>query len=678
MARPAKIENTRTEAPDLPKGGEDLARSVADHCIREESKNQWRWLRYLLATVYLDNYRSFGNVDPLSPRLEFNVTYKNGKMPVQLGDLLSHVNRVAGAMGAVDRLPSVIQEADTLQTIRDRSIAQILLNAVVSPAEVRATSQLFDEHLVTLGCCAMATSVVDDPVLGLTAQLEVVHPREIFPFPSLAWDSTKARGIVRQRLVPLSFLESRILKRKMTDEEWDKCEGVIKNIGEEPREQSSDLPGPYGGGANVPKAFTSVPAPNTYRAVKIREVWLDGPRGTCIRYVCTSGRAVFVNEFYDDAPVYKPIHKATFFGNLSWYGAGLYDMLFSAIRENEKLVEDLIQNVREMDIFPVTVLPHGVLNERQVFKDDGRKGMKIVTAQKEPSYMGGDDIRPTVIPHTNAGEVAGRVSSFIRQIIDSQVPVQDILRNKGRVDSASGLQFLDEQSSQATNSAVRSVVSCWGGIYQYIGARAAQMAVMSAKSIPLSSVTIDMAGAVIDWEKGTLSFQGGVNPFPDVTRLTFTVKSASTRSRALRKQEALELYDRKLMTREDFILLNLKEGLDFAIEDSQYRAAYETVVRNLLSIYGDGMTPGEAWVTRNTEMPAFQLKQVNAFLASIAVRRASPAVVNELQKYRETLEGFLGQVLPEGLPDPYGNPLMGSGGGGTLLGQGSRLSLAAS
>jgi hypothetical protein len=225
---------------------------------------------------------------------------------------------------------------------------------------------------------------------------------------------------------------------------------------------------------------------------------------------------------------------------------------------------------------------------------------------------------------------------------------------------------------------VRSVVSCWGGIYQYIGARAAQMAVMSAKSIPLSSVTIDMAGAVIDWEKGTLSFQGGVNPFPDVTRLTFTVKSASTRSRALRKQEALELYDRKLMTREDFILLNLKEGLDFAIEDSQYRAAYETVVRNLLSIYGDGMTPGEAWVTRNTEMPAFQLKQVNAFLASIAVRRASPAVVNELQKYRETLEGFLGQVLPEGLPDPYGNPLMGSGGGGTLLGQGSRLSLAAS
>ena len=101
-----------------------------------------------------------------------------------------------------------------------------------------------------------------------------------------------------------------------------------------------------------------------YSLVRIRELWLTGHRNTVTRYVVTSGDYVIVDEDYADVEVYCPIGIARFIETGSFYGAGLFDLLFSISREMEKLLKSLFNNIRDMDQYGILVLPQGQFNER--------------------------------------------------------------------------------------------------------------------------------------------------------------------------------------------------------------------------------------------------------------------------------------------------------------------------
>ena len=94
-----------------------------------------------------------------------------------------------------------------MSSIRQRSIAQIMLDQVVSDHQLQRVVPQFNHIFALLGSCGITGHMVNHPTIGMTADLEVVHPMELFPFPSLTADYTKQRGLLRQRVVSMDFLK---------------------------------------------------------------------------------------------------------------------------------------------------------------------------------------------------------------------------------------------------------------------------------------------------------------------------------------------------------------------------------------------------------------------------------------------------------------------------------------
>jgi len=99
-------------------------------------------------------------------------------------------------------------------------------------------------------------------------------------------------------------------------------------------------------------------------------------------------------------------------------------------------------------------------------------------------------------------------------------------------------------------------------------------------------------------------------------------------------------------------LFALKEGLDFAVWMDEDQAAYEQVVQNILTLYGNGAEAGQVIITPHTSRPEFQLRVLNGFMSSPLMARATPEVIDEFKKYREALIQFMGASLPAMVPNP--------------------------
>jgi hypothetical protein len=254
-----------------------------------------------------------------------------------------------------------------------------------------------------------------------------------------------------------------------------------------------------------------------------------------------------------------------------------------------------------------------------------------------------------ITPH-NAGDVPGKVAQFAKAIADSISPVQDLLAEKGRVDSASGLQFLDEQISKAMTNPTSGVQMAFGTMYKSLVAKASREMLMSDRALPVNKLTLDLAGAVIDPEEGTVNFKK--NPIPNFSQLSFTVRDTSPRSETVRKQEMMGLLQAGLTDPEGVKLFAMKEGIDLAVWMDEEKSAYECVIRNILLLYGDGQQTQQIVLTPHTARPDLQLRVLSAFMSNPIMAVASPGVQDAFKAYRESLISFMGQSLPAMVPNP--------------------------
>jgi hypothetical protein len=82
------------------------------------------------------------------------------------------------------------------------------------------------------------------------------------------------------------------------------------------------------------------------------------------------------------------------------------------------------------------------------------------------------------------------------------------------------------------------------------------------------------------------------------------------------------------------------------------KAAYEVVVRNILTLYGSGEQPQQIIITPHTSRPDVQLRVLSAFMSGPAMGVAAPEVQDSFKSYREALISFMGQTLPSMVPNP--------------------------
>lgn len=646
------------DIPTLPKDPVTLCRVLDQHVIREERKLFVKKVRWDLARAYADGARMFkftsGGAFPKGLGA-FHFT-DEGKMPLAVSDLLTIANKVHGALQGMDMRPTAVRDTMALGGIRERAVAQIIANATISNEQVKIAMSQFAWIFAWLGSCGLQGHTGDFPTIGLRSELEVVEPIEIFPFPSLERDRTKQRGLIRQRMFPLTALEEDLGPRIRRN--LDKMSGHIftRRVGEETEVDPTRAV--LGNTRRISPRPPGIPADDgkadSYKMALVRELYIEGPDQTCSRFFSCIGNYPLQDETYDFVQTFCPLHYARFYETGGFRGAGLFDILWSQVRQFEQLVEDLVNNVKDNDAYPIVIMPSGVINERTTQRDDGKK-MRYVSVDMEPSFGGKGDFRPiTVAPH-NAGDTPGKVATFLKDVIRDNSPVRDILREKGRVDSLSGLQFLQEQEQRATNTPVANLAQVLGSVYKYCVSQTTAHLAVSPRPLPLSDITLELAGVSINAEEGTVSFNN--NPLPDLSRVSFVPRERSLKSTAILKQEIVEMARLKMeMGAPDWDGLLLKifrEGVEFAVEAEAERNAFDSVQINLLIIFNDGLTPGQIVITPHTERPDFQLRVVEGFMASRTVQVASPSVVNALIDYRSALLFMMQNVLPESVPDPF-------------------------
>mgnify|MGYP003657814229 FL=1 len=340
----------------LPKNPTDLARIIDEHADREESRLSYRRTTWLLAWHYLAGARRFDVFDPSSGAISPHYLDEEGNMEFQSQELLSAIDRVSARLASFDLRPKIVRKGISLNSIRERSIGQILMDHVVPNDQLDKIKTQFAHIFTSLGSCGIAGHVTNSKTIGLTSDLEVIHPRELFPFPSLGADYTKARGLMRQRTVPLEFLEEQFNKKFKKN--LKKMEWWEQTIGE----TDEDADGGGGESGKDVKYWTDTkqsgvtPQKNKNSLVKIRELWIMGVGDTVSRYTVTSGEQVLHDEEYEDEEVYCPIGFARFIENGTFHGAGLFDLLFSLSREMERLLKSLFNNVKDVDKYGVLVM----------------------------------------------------------------------------------------------------------------------------------------------------------------------------------------------------------------------------------------------------------------------------------------------------------------------------------
>lgn len=636
--------------------GHVVAQMIDQHCIREFRRNGYRFTMWKIAWAYLNGARRFDRLDTNNVRVDSFQLDEEGNLMFQAQEMMAAIERSAGRLSSTDLRPNVLRTGLSLGGIRDRSVGQLILDNTISDEQVERVKTDFCYILTALGCCGIEGHVENSHGLGLCADLEVIHPMEMLPFPGTGFDMTKRRGFVRQRLVPVNRLYDRYGKQFIRARE-DKMRWWSRMIGE-PLDNREEGIGEYGtttgdvrwqtayaaGGGGLSASADSMQS----SVAQFRETYLLNADNTVERYIATCGHAVIedTKDRLEGQYIPCPIGWARFFNTGTFYGAGVFDLLYGYVRQFELLTQWLFNNTRDTDRYGFMVMPQGSFNDRSALREVG-KGLRVLQYDPDPVM---EQFKPFAVQPYNAGEMPGRTAAFAKQLIQDLNPERDLIKEKGRVDSASGLQFLDEQINTSVATSRQMVVRAFGDVYRSVCAQATGQIVRAPSPIQLSRLDLNLAGVIINPEDNSVSFPA--NPLPDIKRLTFTVRETSPRSAVGRKQEALQLLQLGVSDPDAFKIFALKEGLDFALWMDEEQAAYESVVRNCLLLYGDGQTPGEIIITPHTSRADFQLRILNGFMSSPVMAVASSDVQDAFRKYRLTLMTWQSAVLPPGVPVP--------------------------
>lgn len=635
----------------LPKRDEDLAAVVNNHCARYSGYMRARWTKWLLAQLYLQGYRVFTAYDANNIVIETAETHASGDFPLKLSGFVDTINKTQGLLSSLDLRPRAVRQGLSLAAIRERAMSQVIADSIFDIDQLNRIAPSFAFYFGLFGSCGLCGHLENSPRVGPTVDIEVVHPREVIPFPDPGTDYTKIRGRIRERFVPIEDLRetygSAFITRNMSNlHTYSRTLGTTVD--------SAQHAPFFSGTPGDNSVLTGNPEATIHTVARLREIYIIGERNTLLEYAAVCGTTVLHRRRMDREQAYCPLSWARFIDVGSFHGAGLFDVLFSQIREFEKLFESLINNIRNADRYPLVILPHGTINERTTMRDTGH-GLRYTYVNPEAKFDGSPPIRPVVVSPVDSGDLPGRTAAYLKQVIDESSPIRDLIREKGRIDSLPALQFLAEQDAKPTAMALSSMAMAFGDLFRYGVSAAISKLTTTAQPLPINRLDLDLLGAVIDFENSTVSLDQ--NLIPDVSRVSFEIRR-NPQSEALLKQEiqSIASLQATLTGRGDwttFMLTVLKHGIDLPWWMEDYKAAYRTVTMNILTIVNNGRDPGLVFLTPNTEMPEVQLKVLSAVMASPETRLMHPRVIDALQDYREQLTAMVGGVLPPNVPDPF-------------------------
>lgn len=633
----------------LPDDREKRARLIDQHIQREEVHAAlWR-MRTLLATHYFRGIRHFTTLDHRQGKVEWDFVDKNGNYEYPDESLLFEIQTIMGQLGSADLRPLAERTGRSLAAVRETGMAQVLADGVVSPAVIEPHRAEMNFIFTAFGMVGLNVTLDDHPAMGFGADVEVVHPTELLPFPAAGNNYLNVSGVIRRRMVSRERLKE-VFGARVANAAFKKGSGAkIYRVflGEAIDIESHRGPGDN---LNITGRLTNTvgqgPTGGATDLVEVAETWLGGPRNTAKSYTITSGGYEFAHWDFTDREVYRPLNYARFYENGSFYGAGHFHVRFGQHRRAERLENHIAKNIYEQDRNPVLVIPRGQYDERTAMQDLVPGGIKILKYM--PDLMGTEgDFRPFTFSPVNTGDSPIRAAAYFGEQGARLNPVGQLAQEKGRIDSAVALNALDESLRRPMTVASQAIERLFGNIYRSAVQQAIAMLLDTGRRLPVENLTLDLAGVVIDRE-GMVSLED--NPLRNLSRIRFGVQNANPRSKTAVKQEALQLVQLGINDVEGLKLFAAKNGLDFALDMDEILNTVQLTVKNVLTLYGNGQEPGQIVVSPMVGRPDVVLQILNGFMAGEVFALANPIVQDEFLRWHRDLQGDVSGGFLDGAP----------------------------
>jgi hypothetical protein len=650
------LPHPQAGVPYLPKDKKQLARLIQQHVDRESQALETKWGRWLLAYYYLNGFRRFKALDSDGTVIHASDIYeeKQGakrerRLATKIGEFIKQVNDTSGVISSMNLAPTVQPGDLSLGARQEAAGGQVLLDAAVSGQNLTHTKKLFAYFQTTYGMSGLTPHVYNNDMTGLMLDYEVINPRELMPFPSLGWNLADLRGVVRRRTIPYEQLKITYPGKVPSD--VSKLQTFKREIGRSPdpeHESAGDLTLSNYDSRSMNRSSALGGEGMLYTGVIVNEVRLFGPSMGLERVIVSSGDTILYDESYEGAQF--DIGIGRFYDTGSFYGAGLFDTIFSLVRELENMVEDFIQNIKNADKYPILIVPDGQIKDRAWSIDNGQK-LRYMTVKTDTTLtMGDKPITPLVVKPVDSGSASFQGMDALSALIDRNAATRDLIREKGRVDGGPGLAMLQEEERRSLQVPLQNAVDAFTTAHRAGLSKLSNEVLYTQTPVPVNRLSLDLAGVVINQADSTVSFEN--NPIPNILRLKVGVKQEEISSKLIMKQEAVGAFQMHGDINR-FLIHCFDNGLDIPFDARLERAAYEKVVVDILSLYGNGLEPGEIIVNPDSTNPELQIYVLSGFMNSVAYANASAEVRTKMLEYKEFLKGLVGGVLPPGMPDPF-------------------------
>lgn len=664
--------------PDSKKHKDELLGALDDiinEAILERNILQVGWW---ITDAFMQGVRQFDVIDYETGEIEISYEAEDGELHLRWDEPLTRIRTEVGRLSRLDTSPKINKRTHSLESLRNASVSQVILDNMMSAHDQESLKTQFFTGLALYGTYGIASwrdILRSDP---LSNDFELIPPWELLPIPAGIQNPTDLRGVIRTRLLPLAELEAqaRVLGRplpKATDAEW----GIIempygrnisrRNVAGEGLRNA----GPSAGTFNElfdekPRTDKKEGQPSRQKArvgdrnekfVRLREVWILGPKNTVARYIMRAGDVIIDDQDYilQGIDVPMPIGICRFEDTGHFYGRSLASKIIPLSLELEHLLERLIQNMADLDRFGFILVPNGIGVDYENFKPT-TAGPKIVPYEPDLANQG---LLPTNISPVNTSDVPGRIMQFGVNLLDRIVSQGPLFGGvaPGRADSGEAFSVLAETGSTHLIPLAASIESSYSTVYRsmlFDVSDRFRNGESVDNGLELTRIENSIAGVTLDPTTGRLKLDAGL--LPDPWSIDVGIRSRDMESRERRRQEAQQLLSEGLLTPLEFIIMNYKEDWNFPVGNRGVWENYVKAVMWNLILFNDGISPGEtpfkSTFNIHIDKPEIFLMAIEDFVAGAEFALASIPVQTVFTERIIELRSRLGQTLPQGLPTP--------------------------
>lgn len=649
----------------LPKTAKDRVEAVSRAMEAGESVQRMQRAKWWAAYEYMRGNRNFEDINMRDGIVRVNIDDQTA-FDFRYEETQTKFNDEAGKLLQMDTRPKVNRRKMSLDHLRKASVAQIVMDNVIDHTTDVNTRLRFIPMLVRYGTAALVAWV--EPMLkfdptedAALPSIEVVPPWELIPIPAESKSPEEVTAIVRQRWVSMKWMKSLEFGKKL-EANRSKIRTKIRKFGQPPGGSSQSTPITTIGGPEAGGSYRK-PKETEEEYVKVRELWSEGRGGRL------AGYGIYVDDIelqwvdYTERPdsPYMPVGVARYNDSGGFFGRSLPEMLMPLNARMEEAIRQTYDNIENFDIHGTTFYPASFGIPPSSF--EGSDVPRLVPY--EPDYTVPQHV-PTRLAPSPLHDLPARVGEFSAGLMDRLVP-PNIMSDKGRVDSARGLGFLQERANIPLTFPSMSIASAYATVYRALLDRMRRLWPATAVTVR-SHLDDALAGVTLDMNTGKLD---PTNEIPKANEVEIAIVSSTPISIEQKRRDLYDMKNGGVIDDRWFRIKSREEGLGLPVANDAEWENYRSAMLNNIILFGDGKTPGEGAMIAEHDLHELHLEVMDAFMARPEFKLSSPQVRERFQEARRTRMSMMAN-FPEGLDYPEQEAGIAAGQGPPGLSMGPR------